>query len=112
MRKGQTMKMSIAIVVIGCCVLGSVWAMAAGQKADSSPSEIEKLKDRVKTLEDKVAAMEKQLQVSPRVPRALPLPQFPRSRQAPDSWLPREFNGIPYYVIPLEQDPNRMPPRK
>ncbi len=112
MGKGQTMKTSIAIVVIGCCVLGSVWAMAAGEQPDSNSSELEKLKDRVKTLEDKVAALEKQLRISSRVPRALPLPQFPRGRQAPEGWLPREFNGIPYYVIPIEQDPNGQPPRR
>jgi len=112
MGKGQTMKTSIAIVVISCCVLGSVWAMAASEQPDSNSSELEKLKDRVKTLEDRVATLEKQLRSSQRVPRALPLPQFPRGRQVPDTWLPREFNGIPYYVIPIEQDPNGPPPRR
>jgi hypothetical protein len=112
MGKGQTMKTPIAIVVIVCCVLGGVWAVAASEQQSPKPSELEALKDRVKALEEKVATLENQLRVSPRMPRTPGLPQLPRGRRVPDGWLPREFNGIPYYVIPIEQDPNGILPRR
>jgi hypothetical protein len=112
MGKGKTMKTPITIVLMSCCVLGGVWAMAANEPQSPKPSELEDLKDRVKALEDKVATLEKQLRVGPRVPRTPTLPQLPRGRQVPEGWLPREFNGIPYYVIPIEQDPNGALPRK
>jgi len=112
MGKGQTMKTSIAIVVTGCCVLGSVWAMAASEQPDSNSSEFEKLKDRVKLLEDRVATLEKERMVIPRVPRTPEMPWQPPGRQAPEGWVPREFNGHRYYVIPIAQDPNGVLPKK
>ena len=98
------MKTTIPIAVIVCCVLGSVWAVAANERQEPKPSEVEALRDRVKALEDRVAAMEEQVRVAPRLLRT--------PRQVPERWQPREFNGMTYYVIPIEQDPDRQSPRR
>ncbi len=106
------MKMPITIVVAGCCVLGGVWAMAAEKPQGEKPSELDALKERIRTLEERVAALERERMVVPRVPGRPEMPWQPPGRQVPKGWVPREFNGHRYYVIPIAQDPNRVPTKK
>ena len=98
------MKTAISLAVIVCCVLGVVWAVTANERQEPKPSEVEALRDRVKALEDRVAALEGQVHMAPRLLRTPP--------HVPERWQPREFNGITYYVIPIEQDPNGQSPRR
>lgn len=100
------MKTATAMVVVGCCVLGGMWAVAAEEPQSDKPSELDALKARIKTLEDRVATLEKERLVIPRVPRMPEMPWQPPGRQVPEGWAPREFNGHRYYVIPIAQDPN------
>jgi hypothetical protein len=48
----------------------------------------------------------------PRNPVVLPvgrqgLPQTPNSRQLPEGWELRQFNGQPYYIVPLKMSDRR-----
>lgn len=36
------------------------------------------------------------------VPPSPPLSLYPGPQQVPDSWVPQEYNGIPFYLVPLE----------
>lgn len=103
------MKTSIAIVVVGGCLLGGVWAMAAEEPQGDKSSELDALKARIKTLEDRVATLEKERMVIPPVPSRpdMPIIRPPHDGLMSRGWVPREFNGRTYYVIPIGQDPNK-----
>lgn len=112
MGKGPIMKTSIAILVVGSCLLGGMWAMAAEEPKDDKPSDLDALKERIQVLEDRVAALEKERMVIPRVPRTPETRRPVPDRQVPKGWVPRDFNGHRYYVIPIAQDPNKPLPTK
>ena len=103
------MKARIAIALVGCCVFGGILTLAAEDKSTPKPSELDILKKQVKDLEARVAVLERLLKATPREPNALILPPSLHGRRVPESWSPREFNGMPYYVIPLQHDPNKAP---
>ena len=107
------MKARIAIALVGCCVFGGILALAAEEESTPKPSEFYVLRKQVKDLEARVAVLERLLKTTPREPNALILPPSLHGRRVPESWSRREFNGMPYYVIPLQHDPNQTPsPRK
>lgn len=62
--------------------------------------QIEELKKQVITLEQRVATLESRLEKL-----TLAIPQtFPDLKQLPKGWEKRKFNGMNYYIIPIEQD--------
>lgn len=68
--------------------------------------QIEELKKQVITLEQRVATLESRLEKL-----TLAIPQtFPDLKQLPKGWEKREFNGMNYYVIPIEQDLKKAKP--
>jgi hypothetical protein len=103
------MKASIPIViaavvlVIACLALGSP---AADRERDDV---IARLEQRIDALEQRVEMLEKRLQSVPVARRSAPIrPARPSVRPShPRGWRRREFNGVPYYVIPLELAPKR-----
>jgi hypothetical protein len=101
------MRSYIAAFVLICGALGGIAVLAAGGDDAGEASDLEGLKQQVKALEQRVAALEKRLGQGP-TPRVFPMPS-PRlpDRQVPKDWLPREFNGVPYYIIPIQNEPNR-----
>jgi hypothetical protein len=68
--------------------------------------QIKQLSARVAILEKRVAELEKRQpmvvvpQPQPSLPHA-PSPSAP-IRPLPKGWQQREFNGIPYYIVPLD----------
>jgi hypothetical protein len=113
LKKGRNMRSRIITIVVVCGLLGVIAAFAAGGDDAAGSSELEALKEQVKTLEQRVAALEKRLGPGP-LPRIVPMPSPGlRGRQVPEGWLPREFNGMPYYIIPIHNDPNAavVPPK-
>ncbi len=103
------MKTSMAIAVAGCCVLGGVWAMAAQKPQGEAAGEVEALKQRIEALEDRVAALEEGQRVIPRLVPSVQTPWRLPGQATPERWVPREFNGRTYYVIPIGGDPNGAP---
>lgn len=69
-----------------------------------------KLSHELKDMGERLNQLEKQL----KAPHDLVLPQLkwaplpegattaPMPRQIPDGWRKRQFNGVPYYIIPLQ----------
>ena len=107
------MRGPVVVVLVGCCVFGGIFALAAEEESTPKLSELDVLRKQVKDLEARVAVLEQLLKTTPREPNALILPPSLHGRRVPKSWSPREFNGMPYYVIPLQHDPNKAPlPRK
>ncbi|MHC4518839.1 MAG: hypothetical protein ACYTAS_09650 [Planctomycetota bacterium] len=103
------MKAPIAIALAGCCVFGSILALAADEENSSKPSELETLRKRVADLEARVLVLEGRFHLVPRDPNAAIPRRWLHGRPVPENWSRREFNGMPYYVIPLRHDPNERP---
>jgi hypothetical protein len=99
------MKRMRVLAAVALATVGGLWFLngsAAQGPAAANPSTAELL-ERIKKLEARVADLERQ------TPRAVlaPLPArpliLPNGPAYPRGWIPREFNGQPYYDIPLRQ---------
>jgi len=102
----------IAILVLGIA-LGAVLSVAADSEPASEPSRLAELDLRIRALEQRIEALEKRTE-QPQVVEALKkaleqaqrdaqvVPPTRPGRPAPENWSRREFNGMPYYVIPLQ----------
>lgn len=57
-------------------------------------------------LEEKVASLESRLhKITVAIPQT-----FPELKQLPKGWEKREFNGMSYYIIPVDQDLKKAKP--
>ena len=100
------MKKLIAIALAGCCVSGGILALAADEESSPKPSDIEALRERIEDLEARVSTLEDRFRLVPRDPNVMVPQPWLHERRVPENWQHREFNGMPYYVIPLRDDPN------
>ena len=94
------------------CVLSLVvfCAGAAPDNDDDTSSDIKALKKEIATLRQRVEALEKQLAerrvIIPRTPRGQVPGLTPRdSQRTPEGWQKRYFNGVPFYIIPIDGRP-------
>lgn len=79
----------------------------AEKPAPQADDQVRQLLQRVEKLEARVADLEQ------RVPRIVTAQGLPQLRVAPEGkletvpkgWIPREFNGIRYYDVPLAKSP-------
>ncbi|MCX6561010.1 MAG: hypothetical protein NTZ26_10940 [Candidatus Aminicenantes bacterium] len=93
--------------ILGSIVLLSAFLVAgpgAGVGQDRSLS-LEDLQKKVVALEERVAGLEEKLQKL-----AVSIPQtFPNLKTLPEGWSRFEFNGQPFYVIPLNEKKSNPP---
>ncbi len=102
--------------VVLCLVIGGVLAAITLCAAAASPGsagdapEIEQLKKQVEALSRRVESLEKRMKdsqtiVLPRNRMLPPIPVDPNSlpgpRSTPRDWRRFEFNGMPYYIVPI-----------
>jgi hypothetical protein len=110
--RGETMLQRLVLVLAGVVVAGLATTAVIGAAANESgakPSRFEQLLERVERLEARVAELEKQTRVLV-VPRAT-APAKPRGR-VPEGWVEKEFNGVPYYIVPCDEKDAAVAPRK
>jgi len=93
----------IAVLAL-CAVAGTVLVFTAGAVTDGDSTDADALLQRVKDLEQRVADLEKRLQEQEKggtmvVPRRV----VPR-QELPEGWQRREFNGQPYYIVPVQPE--------
>jgi len=102
-------RISITVVVLIMAFL----AMGATDPVHSDEDSIARLKDRVNSLEQRVQALESKLQSIAAKPKAATRrPARPlRDRSRPKGWRRKEFNGVPYYIIPVERKPSQSTQR-
>ncbi|UCG55952.1 MAG: hypothetical protein JSU70_13895 [Phycisphaerales bacterium] len=109
------MRTAVLVVGVGCVVAAG--GLATGDAPDNlaeMQEEMAELKKHISSLEGRVESLEKQLKKgsivivdtpgrpddeSLRAPRQFRWPEY-----RPKGWQRRQFNGIPYYVIPLCRD--------
>ena len=82
---------------------------AASSEPSQGSSEIEQLKKEVAALRQRVELLEERLKhnlISPN-PRETPgiVNPYPGLRQGPPNGRRFEFNGMPYYVVPIDKTP-------
>ena len=93
------------LLLICLVILIPLTVLALGATTESNESveaELRALRLQVKSLEKRVKILETKLLIE-RAPKELPLIIPHQIPQAPKGWLKKEFNGIPYYVIPLQK---------
>jgi hypothetical protein len=90
--------LSICLVILITSTLFIIGAK--GQSSNSVEAELKLLRSQVKSLEKRVAKLET------KVPADRSLESQPRTQrpQVPKGWQRRDFNGIPFYTIPLNQN--------
>ena len=97
---------SVAAVVV---LVGGLLAMGAGDAKREGGDSIAQLRERVRALERRVENLEKQL--SGKLPTRRPVMRRSsrpsRDGGVPEGWRRREFNGVPYYVIPVGEKEGR-----
>jgi len=108
MKTLKSIAAAIGLVVVMFMVMG---ATNLNQSKDDS---IEQLKARINSLERRVESLEKKLQTSTTSRSSVRRrPQSPsREQSLPRSWRRKEFNGLRYYVFPLDQEQSRSRQRK
>ncbi len=92
------------LLLIGLTIVMPLTLLALGATNESSESmqaELKSLKSQVESLEKRVISLETQM-----ADRTLKYFQ-PTIPQMPKEWRKRQFNGIPYHVIPLQQNPKK-----
>ena len=73
---------------------------------DETVQQVEQLKKQVAALEQRVKDLEGRLEKL-----TIAIPQtFPNLMQLPKGWEKREFNGLSYYMIPLNQNSAQTKP--
>jgi hypothetical protein len=92
--------MSLAAV---CLTVSLVQVLGAEEKQPNDVmAQFEQLRDRVAKLEARIKQLEKKPTYITVPDSRLPLPAM---RTIPDGWQEREFNGMKYYLVPLNSKP-------
>jgi hypothetical protein len=106
------MKRAVLLSAIAAVLLVLVFcAGAVPNEPDATSPEIQALKKEIASLRERVESLEKRLNERRTIVvpspdgqrRQIMPPGRPPSRPAPRGWQKRWFNGVPYYVIPIEQ---------
>ena len=95
-------------------VLCGVGAIRAGEPPKHQTADVDELRQKVsdlttenKALRDQVAKLQEQVKQL-RSPAIIQTQPGQSGRQVPNNWVPREFNGTTYYLIPLETNQARQ----
>ena len=122
---------AIVIVLIACGY--SLSADDSARQPETNPKDIARLLERIKDLEQRVSRLEAAAKQTtpivplpqspqyqaPRVyppapysqtpaPNATPIPPAAPDSNVPKTWQPFYFNGLWYYIIPLDEATTRM----
>jgi hypothetical protein len=91
--------------VAATCSVALVAIVLLGQRSDANDNaanrgapQLQQLQDRLAKLEARVAELEKR----PAYVTVPKVPGPPSLQAVPKHWQPREFNGMPYYIVPLD----------
>ncbi|MBD3275063.1 MAG: hypothetical protein GF372_07110 [Candidatus Marinimicrobia bacterium] len=97
------------MLLLSVVVLISISIFAAETENSAEKDEITQLKEKIEALEERVAELEKKLdQRQPNIilkqEKAPQQPNFILPQQdVPQNWEQKEFNGMSYYVAPIQE---------
>jgi hypothetical protein len=101
------MKSAVVFMVAMMIVLLVTTQLVIPTRAENGSnvlSELKQLRNRVAELEERIGKLEKQRSYVA-VPQPMPVP--PQRRAVPENWQEREFNGLKYYIVPLDKTDDR-----
>ena len=103
------MKTSKSIAAVVVLLIITFLVMGATDLNHCKDDSIAQLKARISSLEQRVEGLEKKLQTSATKRSSVTRrPSSPsRNQSLPRGWRRKEFNGVPYYLVPLEQKQTR-----
>ena len=100
-----------ATVLLIVCVTVNAALTEVTESPETDKEIIKKLIDRVERLEGRIEVLEKT--------RVIAIPSYPThtAKPIPKQWGVKEFNGMPYYIVPLDSgkdssSPLRLPSTK
>ena len=98
------MKWMVGILCLSAMAMS--WSAAFPASQEDLAKQVQDLKKQVAALEQKVTSLESRLQQL-----TLTIPQtFPELKQLPKGWQKYEFNGMTYYIVPVDQDLKKTKP--
>jgi hypothetical protein len=99
------MKMRILVSLIVLLSFAALYAFANVHSESKGKSDDDELKLQVAMLEKRVAALEERLQKQPLAPGVLVPQALPNTDELPKGRLKKKFNGITYYIVPIQEKP-------
>ncbi len=97
-------KLPILVLFLCVLVVSQSWIQADTNREDEDlKKQIKELKDKVEKLEKRIKILEKQLRSVELGSIAIPK-TFPKLQQVPKEWKEYEYNGMKYYIIPIQTD--------
>jgi septal ring factor EnvC (AmiA/AmiB activator) len=108
MKKFQILTLFLCVLVVS-----QSWIQAETNKdEDALKKQIKELKNQVEMLKKRIITLEKQLQAIAHRSVAIPK-SFPKLQKIPEGWKEYEFNGMKYYIIPIQTESKKTnPPKK
>jgi hypothetical protein len=99
----------VAGLAVGICVLSVAFATGPKQAENDPPGHegsdlsavVGDLTKQITALEKRIEKLEARQQVI-----AIRPPMVTGINAVPKGWQPREFNGIPYYIVPISERPS------
>lgn len=104
-------KFKIAVVCVSILLASSAWTRAETSTGENLSKQIEELKKEVEMLKKRIKILEQELQSLDH--RSVAIPKtFPELQKIPEGWGEYEFNGMKYYIIPLQGGTKKTNPQK
>ena len=101
-------------VVLAFAMIPAILLFADDVQPDPT---VKTLLKRIEKLERQVQKLEAELKAKPSIVVPTQLPQntlpklIPAPKQVPQNWVQKEFNGLPYYIVPLNQEQTNVEPQ-
>jgi hypothetical protein len=105
------MKRTGLLLVIGAVVVVVIhWAAVASPQPTQGSSEIEQIRKEVASLRERVESLEERVKQE-LIPASIQdgkdrpgvINPYRGQRQVPQNWQRFEFNGLPYYICPIQE---------
>lgn len=104
------MKTASLIVFLTVSIIAATLVFAGNGNDSATPEHwetLKELKERINALEKRLDALEKQREVLQGHPNIVIPDHLPPPDALPKGWKRKEFNGLPYYIIPIEKNQNK-----
>ncbi len=100
-------KFKILVLCLSIIIVSSVWTQADIHTEEDLSTQVEELKKEVEMLKKRIKILEQELQSLDH--RSVAIPKtFLKLHQIPEGWEEYEFNGLKYYIIPLQDDSKKI----
>jgi hypothetical protein len=97
------MKSLSAGALLVWAVIAAIVVCAAGPVGPPEPADTAALKEQIRALEKRVEVLEERLRQQPPAGAFAIPPATKPTLALPKGWQQRDFNGMPYYLVPAQE---------